>query len=67
MTRKDAVDTLVALAVCSTEALHCDTDCPFYNEATQLNPAEYKYHCSDAWTNATISEAVAVLREQENE
>ncbi len=32
MTKQEALDTLVALAVCSDSRLHCDTDCPFYKE-----------------------------------
>lgn len=31
MDKKQAIETLIGLAVCIEPKLHCDEDCPFYN------------------------------------
>ena len=32
MTKKEAINELIAFAVCTEPKLHCDDDCPYYKE-----------------------------------
>lgn len=32
MSKEEAINILIGLAVCISPKLHCDTDCPFYKE-----------------------------------
>lgn len=32
MTKQEALNVLIGMAVCIDPELHCDTDCPFYKE-----------------------------------
>ena len=59
MNKKEALDTLIALAVCSDSKLHCDTDCPFYVE-TETGQCNVKFENN-------ISEAVKTLKGDNNE
>ena len=64
MTRKDAIDTLITLAVCSIDDLPCSEYCPLYAEEMHDVPI-YESVCKDAWTDASIIEAVKVLKERD--
>ena len=61
MTREEAINILIAAAVCSTEYLYCDEHCPFYHpEGVRV--------CND-WNDEMAKEAVetiSALREQEH-
>ena len=52
MTKKEAIETLVALAVCSDSKLHCDDDCPFYDK-----------RCEDNFED-NVAEAVKILNKE---
>ena len=54
MTKKEAINELIALAVCIEPKLHCDDDCPYYKESCN--------HCG----NFKLQEAVKILRGDEN-
>ena len=52
MTKKEAIETLIALAVCSDSKLHCDDDCPFYDK-----------RCEDNFED-NVAEAVKILNKE---
>lgn len=54
MSKKEALDILIGLAVCINPKLHCDTDCPFYNHKTECKYTERDFE---------LEEAVKTLRE----
>ena len=60
MTREEAINILIAVAVCSTEYLYCDEHCPFYHpEGVRV--------CNE-WNDEMAKEAVetiSALRQQE--
>ncbi len=37
MNKEEAINILIANAVCASTELHCDTDCPFYMKCEILN------------------------------
>ena len=61
MTREEAINILIAVAVCSTEYLYCDEHCPFYHpEGVRV--------CNE-WNDEMAKEAVetiSALRQQEH-
>lgn len=56
MDEKEAMNTLIALAVCSSSELCCDKDCPFYNETK-------KEKCTYLHKDFKLKEAVKILKE----
>jgi len=57
MTDEEAIDVLIGFAVCSSSKLHCDTDCPFYEEE---NHCKYVVEEKDF----ELEEAVKILKER---
>ena len=61
MTNEEAINILIAVAVCSTEYLYCDEHCPFYHpEGVRV--------CNE-WNDEMAKEAVetiSALRQQEH-
>ena len=58
MDRAKAINTLIALAVCSVGGLCCGEDCPVKDKC-------WNEKSGDAWTEDGVIEAVHFLREQE--
>ena len=60
MTREEAINILIAVAVCSTEYLYCNEHCPFYHpEGVRV--------CNE-WNDEMAKEAVetiSAIRQQE--
>lgn len=50
MTKKEAINILIANAVCVSPKLHCDDDCPYYK------------NCIDDGIELKLEEAVKILR-----
>ena len=59
MSEDEAIQILIALAVCSDAKLSCDEDCPFYNE----NEEELLGNCNIEFENK-LYEAVKVLNKK---
>ena len=59
MSEDEAIQILIALAVCSDAKLYCDEDCPFYNE----NEEELLGNCNIEFENK-LYEAVKVLNKK---
>ena len=55
MSKQEAINILIANAVCSSTELYCDTDCPFYEE-----DRECKYVRED--NDFELKEAVNTLK-----
>ena len=58
MDRAEAINTLIALAVCSVGGLSCGEDCPVKDKC-------WNKKSGDAWTEDGVRDAVHFLREQE--
>ena len=54
MTKQQAIDQLIANAVCGTKGLNCAQDCPLYVRGG---------NCDDSWSDESVTEAVRTLRE----
>lgn len=59
MDKKEAINTLIALAVCSSDELACDKDCPFYD-------GNKKVCCTYLHKEFELKEAVKVLKEEKD-
>jgi hypothetical protein len=59
MDKKEAINTLIALAVCSSPELYCDEDCPFYDE-TKNEECTYEHK------DFKLKEAIKVLKEEKD-
>lgn len=59
MDRKEAINTLIALAVCSSPELNCAEDCPFCDENN-------KGQCTYKHKDFKLKEAVKVLKEDDD-
>ena len=55
MTKKEAINELIALAVCIEPKLHCD-DCPYYKEEKE------DFDCCNRYGDFKLEEAVKILR-----
>ena len=60
MTKKEAINELIALAVCIDPKLHCNEDCPYYIER------EEDFDCCKLYGNFKLEEAVKKLRGDHN-
>ena len=60
MTKKEAINELIALAVCIEPKLHCDDDCPYYKEEKE------DFDCCNRYGDFKLEEAVKILRGDEN-
>lgn len=54
MNKQEAINILIGLAVCISPKLHCDEDCPFYQDEKDCKYVEEK-------RDFEIEEAVKVL------
>ena len=61
MTKKEAINELIALAVCIEPKLHCDDDCPYYKER-----GEDFFDGCNHYENFKVEEAVKILRGDKN-
>lgn len=59
MNKKEAIDILIGLAVCSSVTLNCEDDCPFFTEWAE---------CKHIHGETKVRQAVKLLRgDKENE
>lgn len=56
MSKEEAINILIGLAVCINPKLHCDDDCPFYKE---------NEYCKYIDNEFELEEAVKTLRNKE--
>ncbi len=59
MTREEAVDTLIAHAVCADNGMHCTDQCPVYKE--ELSNHRQQEICAKAVAREKIVTAVGIL------
>ena len=48
MTKKEAINELIALAVCIEPKLHCDDDCPYYLQDRNCKRIEEDFKTCEA-------------------